>query len=126
MCRGIEKAVNKEACGVDFEMWEEGRFDENEQKVIKFEEAIYKYMQSNVALVNIYMKEPFCTKILQDVNITWYDYDFICFFSIIFRISFVGNIGGILGLCLGCSLITMMEIVWFCLGPCMDKWGCRK
>ena len=72
MCRSIERAVNKEACGVDFEMWEEGRFDENEQKVGKFEEDIDKYMQSNVTLVNIYMKEPFCTKILQDVNITWY------------------------------------------------------
>ena len=71
VCRAIKQAIDKEACGAEFEIYDEGRFDENVTNVKKFEETIFQYMKSNVVLVNIFMKEPYCTKILQDVNITW-------------------------------------------------------
>ena len=68
MCGDIKEVMEKDAC---VEIWGRAAFDGNEEKITQFEDAIFKYMQSNVALVSIYMKEPYCTKILQDVNITW-------------------------------------------------------
>ena len=34
-----------------------------------------------------------------------------------FRVSLISNIGGLLGLCLGISFISLIEILWFCLTP---------
>ena len=42
----------------------------NQSRVDMLEETIFAYMQENVALVNIYMREPYCTTILQEINYT--------------------------------------------------------
>ena len=39
------------------------------------------------------------------------------FTNIFLRISLISNIGGLLGLCLGSSMISLTEILWFCLIP---------
>ncbi len=58
---------------------------------------LYKYARENLALVNIYIKDPAVTKIKRDqrVPIIW----------------FIANVGGILGLTMGCSLVTVFEII---------------
>lgn len=58
---------------------------------------LYRYARENLALVNIYIKDPAVTKIKRDqrVPIIW----------------FIANVGGILGLTMGCSLVTIFEIV---------------
>ncbi len=58
---------------------------------------MYKYARENLALVNIYIKDPSVTQVKRDqrVPIIW----------------FVANVGGILGLSMGCSLVTFFEIV---------------
>ena len=38
----------------------------NKSRVDDFEEKIFKYMQENVALLNIFIKEPYCVKIIQE------------------------------------------------------------
>ena len=48
---------------------------------------LYNYARENLALVNIYIKEPVVTRILRDQRIP--------------VIWFVANCGGILGLCMG-------------------------
>ena len=104
-----------EAC---VELWKGGGLGGNKTRVDAFEETMFKYMEDNVALVNIYMKEPYCEEILQEINLTWWDNIVRRFFSFNHcRISFIANIGGILGLCLGSSFITFMEIFWYCLSP---------
>ena len=35
----------------------------------------------------------------------------------VLRVSLISNIGGLLGLCLGISMISLTEILWFCLVP---------
>ena len=35
-----------------------------------------------------------------------------------FRSNFIANMGGILGLCLGASMISIIEVVWYCLLLC--------
>lgn len=59
--------------------------------------TLYDYARENLALVNIYIKEPVVTKILRDqrIPIIW----------------FVANCGGILGLCMGFSIVTVFEVL---------------
>ena len=57
----------------------------------------YNYARENLALVNIYIKQPVVTKILRDQRIP--------------VIWFVANCGGILGLCMGFSIVTVFEVL---------------
>jgi len=59
--------------------------------------AMYKYAKENLALVNIYIKDPAVTQIKREQKIP--------------LIWFVANVGGILGLTMGCSLVTVFEIL---------------
>ena len=58
---------------------------------------LYNYARENLALVNIYIKQPVVTKILRDQRIP--------------VIWFVANCGGILGLCMGFSIVTVFEVL---------------
>ncbi len=58
---------------------------------------IYKYARENLALVNIYIKDPAVTRVKRDQKVP--------------LIWFVANIGGILGLTMGMSLVTIFEII---------------
>ena len=40
----------------------------NRTRVDAFEEKIFKYMKANVALLKIFIKEPYCTEIIQEVK----------------------------------------------------------
>ena len=59
--------------------------------------AMYKYARENLALVNIYIKDPAVTQVKRDQKVP--------------LIWFIANIGGILGLTMGCSLVTVFEIL---------------
>ena len=58
---------------------------------------LHKYGRENLLLANIYIKDPAVTMIRRDQKIP--------------VIWFVANIGGILGLCMGCSLVTVFEVL---------------
>ena len=58
---------------------------------------LHKYARENLLLANIYIKDPAVTMILRDEKIP--------------VIWFVANVGGILGLCMGCSLVTVFEVL---------------
>ena len=62
-------------------------------------DSIFKYSRDNLALVNIYIKPPVVTRILRDqrIPIIW----------------FVANCGGILGLCMGFSIVTVFEVLHY-------------
>ena len=47
------------------------------------------------------MKDSFATKIVRDEKVT--------------ITSFVANVGGLLGLCMGFSLVSVVEMVYFCI-----------
>ena len=64
-------------------------------------DEVYQYGRENLALMNVLIQSPFVTKIKKDVAITFTNY--------------VANTGGLLGLCLGFSFISGMEIIfWIC------------
>ncbi|XP_023348545.1 uncharacterized protein LOC111717271 [Eurytemora carolleeae] len=64
-------------------------------------DLLYQYSKNNLALVNVYIKKPVVTKIKRDQKIP--------------VIWFVANSGGILGLCMGFSMVTVFELVHYML-----------
>ena len=62
----------------------------------------FLYARKNLIKANIYIKDPYVSKYVTEEKIT--------------EISFVGGVGGILGLFLGFSFISAVEIfyVFFC------------
>jgi len=61
----------------------------------------YDAYEKDIALVNFYFKPSHVLQFGTQCRLGWID-----FFS---------NVGGLLGLCLGLSIITFMEIIWICL-----------
>ena len=63
-------------------------------------EQLYLYARDNLLWLNVYIKDSFATRIIRDERMT--------------RTSFVANVGGLLGLCMGFSLVSAAEIMYFC------------
>ncbi len=59
---------------------------------------LYKYAKTNLAVLYVLIKDPFYTLIKKDEQIS--------------VISFIGNAGGLMGLCMGLSLVSIFEIFY--------------
>ena len=64
-------------------------------------DALYLYAKKNLLWLNVYVKDSFATRIVRDERMT--------------ITSFVANVGGLLGLCMGFSLVSVAEMVYFCV-----------
>ena len=63
---------------------------------------VYEYAKTNIALLTIFIKDSFYAKVKRDEQMT--------------VLSFIGNAGGLLGLCMGLSLISVFEVFfYFCV-----------
>jgi len=60
-------------------------------------EELYEYAKKNLLWLNVYVKDSFATRIVRDEKMT--------------RTSFVANVGGLLGLCMGFSLVSVVEVM---------------
>ena len=67
----------------------------NQQEI---EKEVVRYAKENIAKVNIFFKDPFVKKIVREEKIS--------------QIAFVGTVGGLLGLFLGFSFISSLEIFY--------------
>ena len=65
----------------------------------ELKESVLKYTHENVIKVTVYLKDPFVEKIKREEKITIW--------------TFVSNIGGLLGLFQGISILSFVEIVYF-------------
>jgi hypothetical protein len=70
---------------------------------------IYKYAKTNFVFLKVFIKEPYYTLIKCDEQMT--------------LISFLGNTGGLLGLCLGLSLISIFEMFYHLIRFCTEKFS---
>ena len=78
--------------------------------VLELVEQIYKYSRDNLALVNVYIKNPVVTKIRFELSYIASIFIHLVFFRRDQKIPviwFVANSGGILGLCMGFSMVTV-------------------
>ena len=69
---------------------------------------ILKYGRENLALVRIMMQSPYATKIKRDLAMT--------------ITSYIANAGGLLGLCLGFSFISGIEVLFWICCSCQEVW----
>ncbi len=75
-------------------------------------EELFRYAKRNLVLVNVYIKDPVVTRIKRDQKIP--------------LIGFVANTGGLLGLCMGFSLVSAFEIAYHCILTCYRKLNRRR
>ena len=65
------------------------------------------YAQDNLSVVKLFIKNPYYTSIKRDLAMT--------------QLDFIGNAGGLLGLCMGMSFISMFEIIYHCCNFAFHK-----
>ena len=70
--------------------------EEDKSKHEKLVRFLFKYAQENLAYIKVGMKNHFYTKVKRDLEIT--------------RLDFFNAVGGMLGLCLGLSIISVFEL----------------
>ena len=80
--------------------WPENYFEKYHEPNETLVEEMYKYGRKNLALIHVMIQSPYFTKIKRDVAMTFTTY--------------IANSGGLLGLCLGFSFMSGIEII-FCL-----------
>ena len=68
---------------------------------------LYSYAKNNLAILRVFIKEPYYTLIRRDEEFP--------------LISFLANVGGLLGLCMGLSLVSIFEIFYHILKYLFSK-----
>ena len=86
-------------------------FSRNDTGIKLLEEDIFYYAKMNLAVVNVYIKDPVVTRIMRDQKIP--------------IIAFVANTGGLLGLCMGFSLVSVFEVLYHLMGAIRKWWWLR-
>ena len=73
----------------------------------KMADLIYKYAKNNFVVLQVFISEPYYTLIKRDEQIP--------------LISFIGNAGGLLGLCMGMSFVSIFEIIYHFINTLLKK-----
>ena len=66
----------------------------------KLVDFIYKYTSNNIAILKVFFRDPYYTLINKDQQMT--------------LISFIANTGGLLGLFMGLSFVSLFEMLYHC------------
>ena len=90
--------------------WPENYFEKNNEPNETLVKELHQYGRQNLALIHVMVQSPYVTKIKRDVAMPF--------------ITFIANSGGLLGLCIGFSFISAVEIFfWIC---CFCNIGIKK
>ena len=100
ICMVLEENQEYFSNEIDCEDWPNDFFEENYSKNELLNNIIYEYGSQNLALVHVLIQSPYITVVKRDVEMSF--------------ISYVANTGGLLGLCLGFSFISGIEILFWC------------
>ena len=84
--------------------WPDNYFEKNTEPNQTLINELYQYGRQNLALIHIMVQSPYVTKIKRDVAMPF--------------ITFVANSGGLLGLCIGFSFISAIEILFWIFCCC--------
>jgi len=58
----------------------------------------YNAFEKDIAIVNVFFDTPTATEFRNQASMDWYTY--------------LANVGGVLGLCIGLSIMTIFELIW--------------
>jgi hypothetical protein len=75
------------------------------------QEFLYEYAQDNIAILKVFIKDPYYTNIKKDEQMSY--------------ISFIGNAGGLVGLCMGLSFVSVFEMFYHCFNYCLSSVSAR-
>ena len=90
--------------------WPENYFEKRNEPNQTLVKELHQYGRQNLALIHVMVQSPYVTKIKRDVAMPF--------------ITFIANSGGLLGLCIGFSFISAVEIFfWIC---CFCNIGIKK
>ena len=73
---------------------------QNKTMLKNIEYQIYKYARENLATINIFIKESYTKRFRKTEKMS--------------RISYIASSGGLLGLCMGFSFVSLAEILYHC------------
>merc|ERR1719483_478817 len=62
------------------------------------EEAVLTYAKENIAIIKFFLRDPYYTQIARDVKTS--------------RLQFLGTAGGLMGLCMGFSIVSIVELFY--------------
>ena len=95
------------------EIFEKNFTRRNPDKTIdeKLSKFAFTYTRDNIVKIKVFFRDPYYTNIVKDVSMT--------------MSSFIGNTGGLLGLCTGMSLVSLFEIFYYLakVVSCYGRWS---
>ena len=106
LCLELEKFKEYFGNTTSCEYWPGDYFKNNEAPNETLVTEMYLYGRDNLAMVHVLIQSPYVTKMKRDIAMTF--------------TSYIANTGGLLGLCLGFSLITGFELVFWCCCCCRE------
>merc|ERR1719270_1101748 len=65
-----------------------------------FKSDMYLYAKDNLMRINMYIRDPSVAWLVRDEKTSW--------------IGFLSNIGGLMGLCMGFSVVSFCELIYYC------------
>jgi hypothetical protein len=68
---------------------------------------LFSYAKENLAVLNLYIKDPYYTRLIRAESIS--------------TISFIANAGGLLGLCMGMSFVSLFELFYHIVSAIIHK-----
>lgn len=90
-----QKVVNVMCDDDNPENWEELLADAPEE----FKQALLKYAKENLIKMHLFISSPFTTAYQRYIETT--------------KINFIANVGGLMGLCMGFSFVSLTEIIYY-------------
>ena len=66
---------------------------------LDFKKTLIEYASDNIAIIKVYMKEPFVEVLIRSVETS--------------QVDFISSVGGLLGLCMGFSFVTVAEVLFY-------------
>ena len=90
--------------------WPENYFERNNEPNETLVKELHQYGRQNLALIHVIVQSPYVTKIKRDVAMSF--------------VTFVANSGGLLGLCIGFSFISAVELLYWI--SCICNIGVKK
>ena len=89
--------------------------DMNTTEFEEFMEAVLTYCKANLVRIIVYIPSPYVTTYKTDQVDRFIASTIIVFIFLqaMTLITFIANLGGMLGLCMGLSLVSLIEIIFY-------------